>query len=136
MDTATIELTPYKEESNGVRISVLPQYIEDESDPEELRFCYAYTITIDNLRKDKVQLLRRHWLVESNGMLVTEVVGDGVVGEQPVLEPGDSFTYTSGTVIPEPLGAMYGFYFFQNEIGKELKVSIPRFDLVAPSVLH
>jgi ApaG protein len=127
---------PYDLETDGVRIVVFPQYLDDHSDPEEQRYCYAYTITIHNRRTDAVQLLRRHWLVESNGSLVTEVKGDGVVGEQPILEPGDYYTYTSGTVIPDPLGAMEGFYFFENGEGKELKVKIPKFDLVAPSLLQ
>jgi len=128
--------TPYSMETEGVSISVVPEYLDDESDIEEQRYCYAYTVTIHNLRTDSVQLLRRHWLVESNGTLVTEVKGDGVVGEQPVLAPGASYTYTSGTIIPDPLGAMEGSYFFENANGDEVEVSIPRFDLVAPSMLQ
>jgi len=128
--------TPYKAETAGVAIAVIPQYMESDSDPALARYCHAYTIRIENRGPETVQLLRRHWLVESDGALVTEVKGEGVVGEQPVLRPGEIFTYTSGTVISDPIGAMHGTYAFQSPAGDEFDVVIPRFDLVAPSILQ
>lgn len=122
--------------SHDIRVSVLPQHLADSSSPGASVFAFAYNVTIENLGAGSVQLLERHWLVESAGKLVTEVVGPGVVGEQPVLEAGESFEYTSSTVIKDPVGSMYGSYTFRSDEGKYFEVSIPRFDLLYPLVIH
>lgn len=127
---------PYTETTNGIRVTVIPEYLPDESEPEREQFGFAYTVTIENGSPSTVQLLRRHWVVFSGGNFLTEVKGDGVVGMQPVLSPGDVFRYSSGSVITDPVGAMQGSYAFVDEQGNPLDVTIPHFDLVCPDFLH
>jgi len=115
---------------------VLPAALEEQSNPTANQFSFAYTITLENLGSSTVQLLERHWLVFSAGKQSSEVVGPGVVGVQPVLEQGQSFQYTSGAVIRDPIGSMRGSYTFRNEHGEFFQVQIPEFDLVYPLVIH
>ncbi|MCC6954749.1 MAG: Co2+/Mg2+ efflux protein ApaG [Deltaproteobacteria bacterium] len=126
----------YSEITRNVRVSVRPQYLDDHSDPDRGVFVFAYSVTVENFGLETVQLLRRHWVVNSGGGLYTEVKGDGVVGEQPVLACGDSFTYTSTSMIKDPVGSMYGTYMFQSEDGQDFEVTIPEFDLVFPGSIH
>ena len=99
-------------------------------------FAFGYTIRIENLGSDAVQLLERHWKVMSAEVQIAEVVGPGVVGEQPVIEAGQTFEYRSGTVLNDPIGWMEGSYTFRATGGSFFQVRIPRFDLFYPMVLH
>lgn len=126
----------YSEITNHVKISVQPAPIEDSSDPSKNIYAFSYTIKIENLGEQTVQLLERHWIIMSGGVQLAEVVGPGVVGEQPVLEAGESYEYTSGAVIHDPLGSMHGSYTFRGDGGKFFEVTIPKFELFYPVVLH
>lgn len=107
--------------------------IEEESKPHEGVFVFAYTIRIENLSEQIVQLLERHWVIESADEKIGDVTGSGVVGVQPVLEPGKHFEYTSSTVINDPVGSMKGTYIFSRKEGGFFTVQIPRFSLVYPA---
>ena len=126
----------YSQVTEKVKISVIPLPLERESSTEENVYAFSYTITIENLGSETVQLVERHWLVYSADKQIAEVVGPGVVGEQPILEPGKSFEYTSGTVVNDPVGAMQGTYTFRTEQGRYFGVGIPRFDLIYPIMVH
>lgn len=129
-------LLSYCETTEGVKVTVYPQYLSEESNPRRSLYSFAYTVSIENFRSESIQLLRRHWIVNSGGMLFAEVKGDGVVGEQPLIAPGESYRYTSGSIIEHAVGSMHGVYFFQTEQGEELEISIPEFDLVFPEFIH
>ena len=119
-----------------IRVSVETQYIEQESDPDQDRYVFAYTITIVNQGTIPARLLTRHWIItDSNGM-TQEVRGDGVVGEQPYLSPGEGFRYTSGTVLDTPIGSMYGSYHMRADDGEEFDAPIKPFSLSNPRILH
>ena len=135
LNTAPVTLD-YTETTNEIRVSVVPEYIEDA--PEEFGdgFAFAYTVSIENHRKDSVQLIDRHWVIHSGGSHFQEVKGEGVVGLQPLLEPGESFQYTSWSVIRDPQGTMRGSYTLRSEGGEEFQVQIPEFDLVCPEFIH
>jgi ApaG protein len=111
-------------------------FMPDQSDPEKSRYVFAYTITITNTGSLAAQLLRRHWIITDADNQVQEVRGEGVVGEQPVIRPNDSFEYTSGTAIPTSVGTMRGSYYMVGEDGVEFEVAIPEFTLAMPRVLH
>ncbi|MBN8547931.1 MAG: Co2+/Mg2+ efflux protein ApaG [Deltaproteobacteria bacterium] len=127
---------PYSEITREVRISVRPTHVEDSSEPDNDVFTFAYTVKIENLGSESVQLLERHWLIMSNGVRIAEVVGPGVVGVQPILAPGDSHEYSSSAVIQDPIGSMEGSYTFKSSSGKYFDVRIPKFDLLYPIMLH
>ncbi|MFN8390209.1 MAG: Co2+/Mg2+ efflux protein ApaG [Bdellovibrionota bacterium] len=122
--------------TDNIRVTVIPEYLEDHSEPARNSYAFSYTVTIENLGEQNVQLLRRHWVVNSGGAEYMQVKGDGVVGEQPLLEGSSGFRYSSGTVIKDPVGSMHGWYTFQRENGSEFDVTIPRFDLIYPHLLH
>ena len=122
--------------TNHVRVTVCPEFLEEHSEPSKHNYAFAYTVTIENLGEQSVQLLRRHWIVNSGGAEYMQVKGDGVVGEQPMLESGDGFRYSSGTVIKDPVGSMHGWYTFRMEDGALIEITIPRFDLIYPHLLH
>lgn len=130
------ESNPYSSVTRNVRVSVAPAPLEEQSSPDENQYAFSYTITLENLGESTVQLLERHWLVFSAGKQSSEVVGPGVVGVQPILEQGQTFQYTSGAVIRDPIGSMRGSYTFRNENGEFFQVDIPEFDLVYPLVIH
>ena len=139
MENEKVErLLTYALTTEDISITVFPQYIDEQSTPEENIYSFAYTILIQNLGTKTVQLLSRHWYVHSAGALYMEVKGEGVVGVQPFLEPGEAYQYTSGSVIKDPVGSMYGIYTFrtvgnQEESGNEqFEVEIPKFDLMCP----
>ena len=117
-------------------ISTRVEYLPDQSDPGEQRFAFAYTITIRNAGEATATLLRRHWLIpDANGH--EEIVdGDGVIGHQPTLAPGEVFEYTSGAVLRTPVGAMEGHYGMHAEDGTEFQAPIPVFGLRVPGVLN
>ncbi|KFF65909.1 heavy metal transporter [Pectobacterium brasiliense] len=123
---------------NAPRVCVQVQsfYVESQSEPDEERFVFAYTITVRNLGRHEVQLLGRYWLITNGNGRQTEVQGEGVVGEQPIIQPGGEFQYTSGAVIETPLGTMEGHYHMVDYQGKAFQVSIPVFRLAIPSLIH
>ena len=122
----------YREETRQISVSVLPVYIDERSSPEEDRYFWAYQVTIENHGDTTVQLLSRYWhIVDANGE-VEEVRGPGVVGEQPLLRPGDSFEYTSGCPLTTPSGFMRGSYTMTDENGNRFDVAIPAFSLDLP----
>ena len=115
-----------------IKITVKPSYLEEQSTPDERRYVWAYHIMIENVGTETVQLKSRFWKITDGMGEVQEVRGPGVVGEQPVLEPGDSFEYTSGTPLPTPSGIMQGQYFMENERGEKFAVDVPPFSLDSP----
>jgi ApaG protein len=131
MSEVSDETQPY-----DVHVSVTAEYIDSESDPEQKRYVFAYTVTIINQGAIPARLLTRHWLItDSNGM-TQEVRGDGVVGEQPYLSPGEGFRYTSGTVLDTPIGSMQGSYLMRADDNTEFNAVIEPFSLADPKVLH
>ncbi len=119
-----------------IQVSVQVRYLADQSDEADNRHVFAYTITLTNEGEHAVQLLRRHWIINDANNHVQEVKGKGVVGEQPVIKPGQSFEYTSGTVLATQVGTMSGSYQMQVVDGGEFSVPIPQFVLSVPRVLH
>lgn len=111
-------------------------YVEEQSKPEQGRYVFAYTITIENTGKVPARLLRRHWLITDANGKVQEVQGEGVVGEQPYLRPGEAFQYTSGSVLETAVGSMEGRYQMLADDGTEFDAAIPPFTLASPRVLH
>ena len=122
----------YSETTRAIRISVDTIYVDDQSEPDDFHFVWAYHIRIENNGSETVQLLRRHWHITDSHGRVQEVRGEGVIGEKPVLEPGETFEYTSGTPLSTPSGFMVGSYQMVNEDGKHFNVSIPAFSLDSP----
>lgn len=123
-------------DSSRVCVQVQSVYIESQSSPDEERFVFAYTVTIRNLGRTPVQLLGRYWLITNGNGRETEVQGEGVVGEQPLIAPGSEYQYTSGAVIETPLGTMEGHYHMVDEQGNTFNVAIPVFRLCVPTLIH
>ena len=119
-----------------IDIIVRTTYLPEQSDETLDRYVFAYTITIANTGMVAAQLISRHWIIEDGGNDAQEVRGLGVVGEQPLLKPGDSFEYTSGTAISSPVGSMKGSYQMIAEDGLHFDASIPEFTLSVPRILH
>ncbi len=119
-----------------IKVTVQSQYLEQYSQPQHQRFAFAYTISIQNCSETTTQLLSRHWVITDAKNTVQEVVGDGVVGEQPHILPGETFTYSSNAVIETNVGTMEGCYTMQTDSGVELKVPVPMFSLASPQSLH
>jgi len=119
-----------------LRINVATQYVDDQSEPDIDRYVFAYTITIENLSDVPAKLLSRHWVITDANGKVQEVSGDGVVGEQPKLGPGETYRYSSGAVLETPVGAMQGSYRMQADDGIDFDAPIPPFTLAVPGVLH
>lgn len=124
------------ETKNRIEVDVETTYIEEQSSPDLNRYVFAYTITIRNEGDAAAKLLTRHWIINDANGNVQEVHGEGVVGEQPYLKPGESFQYTSGTVIETPVGSMEGSYQMLSEDGKPFNAAIPAFTLSLPNKLH
>ena len=122
----------YERTTREISVSVRPAFLEDQSDPEEPRFLWSYTITIQNKGPETVQLLSRYWHITDASGRIQEVRGPGVVGSQPVLEPGASFEYTSGCPLPTASGAMVGRYQMQTATGEAFEIDIPMFLLESP----
>jgi len=114
---------------NAFRVEVTPQYLPDQSAPAERVYCFAYTITITNTGPVPAQLISRHWLITDASGQTEEVKGLGVVGQQPLLKPGESFQYTSGCRLRTPSGTMQGRYFCVAEDGEPFEAEIPAFFL-------
>ena len=123
-------------DTDGVRVTVESFFVEEQSDPTEGHFAFAYRVTIANKGTARVQLRRRHWIITDGNGEVREVEGPGVVGVQPVLDAGQQHTYTSGAVLPTPYGTMEGTYEMHEGSGRVFKAQIPRFRLQVPGVLQ
>jgi ApaG protein len=122
----------YSETTRSIKITVKPVYLEDQSSPTENHFVWAYHIRIENHGGDTVQLRNRYWRITDSLGRVQEVRGAGVVGEQPVLKPGESYEYTSGTPLPTPSGIMVGAYQMEGTNGERFDVAVPAFSLDSP----
>ncbi|MGE5476556.1 MAG: Co2+/Mg2+ efflux protein ApaG [Bacteroidales bacterium] len=126
----------YTETTRGITVTVQPVYLDDQSSPAEGHYVWAYRVRIENNGDATVQLKRRHWKITDALGRMQEVQGAGVVGEQPVLQPGQSYEYTSGTPLTTPSGIMMGTYQMQNDEGETFDVSIPAFSLDSPHEVH
>jgi ApaG protein len=115
-----------------IAVSVEPAYLEANSSPESSQYLWAYRVTIENQGRETVQLLSRHWMITNARGELTEVKGPGVVGEQPVLKPGESYQYTSGAPLNTPSGMMGGAYQMESESGELFDIEIPTFSLDGP----
>ena len=119
-----------------IQIDVQTRYIEEQSNPDNDYYVFAYTITIVNRGKQPAKLMSRHWIITDSNHKVQEVRGDGVVGEQPYLKPGEQFVYTSGTMLETSVGTMRGSYQMQADDGSMFDAPIDEFVLSTPRVLH
>jgi ApaG protein len=119
-----------------IRVDVDTSYLADQSDPKDKRYVFAYTITIRNEGSVPARLLTRHWIITDSNGKVQEVRGEGVVGEQPYLKPGQGFRYSSGAVLETPVGAMQGSYQMVSDDGDHFDAPIAAFRLAMPGLLH
>lgn len=120
----------------AIEVKVESRYLPDQSDPRENRYVFAYTVRLLNTGRVAAQLLRRHWIIVDGNGKVQEVRGDGVVGEQPRLAPGERYEYTSGAVLETAVGSMRGSYEMLAEDGTRFLAPIPAFRLAVPRVIH
>jgi len=129
----------YTQKTKDLTVTVVPEFLEEHSRPEEGHYVWAYHIKIVNDGADRVQLINRYWkIIDAQGR-VQEVRGVGVVGEQPVLEPGEEYSYTSGCPLPTPSGLMLGAYEMSKDTGERFDISVPVFSLDSPNatdILH
>jgi ApaG protein len=123
-------------DTHRIEVGVETAYVDEQSDPTADRYVFAYTITISNTGKTPAKLLNRHWLITDANGKIQEVRGQGVVGEQPYLRPGEVFRYTSGTVLETPVGTMEGEYEMLADDGQSFLAPVDRFALAVPRVLH
>lgn len=130
------EKTIAHEHDNQIKIEVATRYMEHDSDPEDDRFVFAYTITIFNESEIPATLVTRHWVITHGNGKQQEVRGDGVVGKQPRIKPGEGYQYTSGTILETPMGTMGGSYQMVTDEGEEFDALIPEFLLSTPRTLH
>ena len=121
---------------NNIVVEATPHYIESQSAPDEHRFVFAYTVSISNSGTIAAKLLSRHWLITDANGKVQEVNGEGVVGEQPYLHPGEVFRYTSGAIIETQVGIMQGKYLMISDEGEHFNAEIPKFTLSVPRIIH
>ena len=130
--------------SENVTVSTVTSFIEQQSDIKTNRFVFSYKITITNNSDRVVQLLSRHWIIQDANLKVEEIYGEGVIGEQPILNPGQNYSYTSGAIIETEIGTMEGRYFLITKSNNssnlsdatEFEISIPKFTLAIPRTLH
>lgn len=122
----------YTAETRSIRVSVEPVYLEDQSSPADGHYVWAYHVRIENIGRQTVQLRNRHWRITDSSGRIQEVRGPGVVGLEPILTPGDSFEYTSGTPLNAPSGIMVGRYEMETSDGHRFEVDIPAFSLDSP----
>lgn len=120
----------------SIEVSVTPEYLPDQSSPEARRHAFAYHVTLTNTGTVPARLLRRHWIITDGSGHVEEVRGDGVVGQQPLLAPGEQYRYTSGAILGTPVGSMRGSYQMQAADGHHFDALIPVFTLAAPRALN
>ena len=117
-------------------VTVETAFVPDQSDDAQNRYVFSYTVTVTNTGNVAAQLISRHWIITDADEQTQEVRGLGVVGEQPLLQPGESFRYTSGTVLATPVGTMHGSYQMTAEDGTQFDAPIPQFTLAMPRILH
>lgn len=123
-------------EKNKIVVEATPHFIAAQSSPDKGRYVFAYTITITNAGVIPAKLLSRHWLITDSNGKIQEVRGEGVIGEQPYLKPGETFRYTSGAMIETPVGTMQGDYTMRSDDGDNFNAPIPKFTLSIPRTLH
>lgn len=123
-------------DNNLIEVDVETNYIEEQSSPEEERFVFSYNVTLYNAGSVAAKLMTRHWIITDANGNVQEVHGEGVVGEKPYLRPGESYEYTSGTVLETPVGSMQGSYQMVTDNGIAFDADIPAFTLALPHTLH
>jgi ApaG protein len=119
-----------------IKVSVRSDYLPEQSQEQQRRYAFAYTVTIENQGTEAAQLLDRHWIITDTEGKIQEVRGEGVVGEKPHLMPGQSFRYTSGTLLDTPVGSMHGSYGMVAADGTRFNAEIPPFSLATPRSLH
>ncbi|MEK6745455.1 MAG: Co2+/Mg2+ efflux protein ApaG [Pseudomonadota bacterium] len=122
----------YSQTTRNIKVTVYPAYLDLQSDPEARHYVWAYSVQLDNIGEEKVQLLNRRWHITDATGAVQEVRGTGVIGEQPVLEPGDTFRYTSGAALRTTSGIMTGEYEMETEFKERFLIKIPVFSLDSP----
>lgn len=122
----------YSDTTRQIRVTVEPRYLPDQSQPGESHYVWAYQVRIENLGGETVRLRTRHWRITDALGRLMEVRGPGVVGEQPLLRPGEQFTYTSGTPLSTPSGIMAGSYGMETDGGESFDITIPAFSLDSP----
>ena len=120
----------------NIRIKVTTNYLKEQSAPDENRYVFSYTINIKNLGNDSAKLISRQWIITDSNGNIQEVNGDGVVGQQPNINPGEEFTYTSGTIIKTPVGTMEGRYFMEDINNKMFEAPIAPFTLAVPGLIN
>ena len=125
--------TQYRAITRGIAVSVEPAYLEANSSPGSSQYFWAYRVTIENQGLETVQLRSRHWMITNARGELNEVKGPGVVGEQPILKPGESYQYTSGAPLNTPWGLMGGSYQMESESGERFDIEIPTFSLDRPN---
>ncbi|MEO0400067.1 MAG: Co2+/Mg2+ efflux protein ApaG [Pseudomonadota bacterium] len=130
--TKTLDDHAYEQTTRGIRIRVEPHYLDDQSDPEDDHYVWAYTVRIENGSQEPVRLRTRHWLITDALGQTEEVRGEGVVGEQPLIRPGEGFEYTSGAPLGTPSGVMVGRYGMETAEGEAFEAEIPAFSLDSP----
>ncbi len=131
------DVLTFNQVTKGIRVAVQSYYLSEQSKPDDQQFVWAYRIKITNERNASAQLMSRHWIITNGLGKVQEVHGEGVIGEQPVINPGESFVYTSGTPLTTPTGFMRGSYDMQESDGTLFTVDIPTFSLDSPHMsLH
>ena len=124
------------EKQYAISIITKTSYVPEQSSPDQARYVFAYTITIQNVGKIPATLLRRHWLITDANCKIQEVRGEGVIGEQPLIMPDESYQYTSAAVLETPVGCMQGTYEMIADDGVDFDVQIPVFNLSVPNALH
>lgn len=122
----------YSDTTRQIRVTVEPRYLPDQSQPGESHYVWAYQVRIENLGRETVRLRTRHWKITDALGRLMEVRGPGVVGEQPLLRPGEEFSYTSGTPLSTPSGIMVGSYGMENADGEAFDIAVPAFSLDSP----
>ena len=122
----------YARTTHDIKVIVKPEFLDEQSDPDNSRYVWAYHVRIENDGRETVQLMSRHWRITDANGTTQEVQGAGVVGEQPMLKPGTSFEYTSGAPLATPSGFMVGRYHMVSETGERFEVDIPAFSLDCP----
>jgi ApaG protein len=131
-----VEISMSVDKHYEIRVAAEVAYLDDQSDPAKEQFVFAYTMTVTNTGNVTARLVSRHWVITDADQHVQEVKGLGVVGQQPVLKPGESFEYTSGASIPTPVGTMRGAYQMVADDGHAFDAAIPQFTLSVPRTLH
>src|SRR5690606_32919891 len=135
-DEKRISVNTEQAPETGIDISVKTNFLRQQSDPQKKTYAFSYTITIRNNREEPVKLLSRHWIITDQNNHVEEVKGKGVVGQQPVIQPGSAFEYSSGTVIASEIGDMRGSYTMETLSGQVFEAPIPLFVLALPHMIH